>query len=475
MNTQNMQSLDSVILPPSASIAEAIARLDQAGTGALVLCTQGKKLYGLLTDGDVRRAMLKSKALEGPCGTIANRTPIVTFVPLLPSEALRLMNQHDISHLPVVNARGELEDFVLRKDLVAEVEQVSGGGQRIDDVVISPSDTIIEAIAQLDKAGTGALVLCSTGRKIYGLLTDGDIRRAILNAVPMETACEKIASLNPFTSQSSIPTAEALRLMNQHDINHLPLVDQEGNIAEFLLRKDFVREDQIDLSAVIMAGGYGKRLLPMTEKVPKPMLPVGDRPLLELTIEQLRRSGIRDLYLTTHYLPESIINHFGDGNDYGVRLKYVREEKPLGTAGGLKLLQMTERTLLVINGDILTGVPFYEMLSYHRKHQADITVGVRKYEVQVPFGVVECDDVQIKNIQEKPSLKFFINAGIYIIEPGVCSYIPAGERFDMTDLIQRLIEAERKVVSFPIMEYWLDVGRHEDYMQAQEDVRNGRI
>jgi NDP-sugar pyrophosphorylase family protein len=252
-------------------------------------------------------------------------------------------------------------------------------------------------------------------------------------------------------------------------------VDEENHVVEFLLRKDLVPDVRLDLSAVIMAGGYGKRLLPLTERVPKPMLPVGDRPLLELTLEQLRRSGIRDVSLTTHYLPESIVNHFGDGEGFGVSLNYLKEDHPMGTAGGLKQMKRPDSTFLVINGDILTGVPFQEMLVYHRKHEAVLTVGVRKYDMQVPFGVVECEDVRVTKLQEKPSLSFFINAGTYLLEPSACDHIPEGQPFDMTDLMQKLIEAGRRVVGFPIMEYWLDVGRHEDYQKAQMDVLKGRI
>ncbi|HMN02721.1 MAG TPA: sugar phosphate nucleotidyltransferase [Geobacter anodireducens] len=202
---------------------------------------------------------------------------------------------------------------------------------------------------------------------------------------------------------------------------------------------------------------------------------MGDRPLLERTIDQLRRSGIREVNLTTHYLPDSIVEHFGDGDSFGVKLNYLKEDHPLGTAGGLKLMKKASGPFLVMNGDILTGVPFQEMFAYHRKNGAEITVGARKYEVQVPFGVVECDDVRITGLKEKPSLTFFINAGIYLLEPSVCDLIPDGERFDMTDLIQKLLDEGRSVVSFPIMEYWLDVGRHEDYQKAQEDVRSGKI
>jgi dTDP-glucose pyrophosphorylase/predicted transcriptional regulator len=470
-----MERLDSIIISPTVSITEAIAHLDKAGTGALVLCTDGRKLYGLLTDGDIRRAIMQGRALDEPCGTIANRTPIVSFVPLSSTEALNLLNQHDINHLPIVNSERELQDFLLRKDLMSESELEESARHKLDSVIISPKITISEAIARLDKAGTGALVLCSKGKKLYGLLTDGDIRRAILHGISLETACDKIANLNPVTVRHSISAGESLHLMNQHDINHLPVVDAEGNVVEFLLQKDLVSEECLGLSAVIMAGGFGKRLLPLTEHVPKPMLPVGDRPLLELTIEQLRRSGIREVNLTTHYLPDNIVNYFGNGEAFGVNLSYLKEDNPLGTAGGLKLMKTVNGPFLVINGDILTGVSFKEMLDYHRKYGAVITVGVRKYEVQVPFGVVECEDVRVTQLREKPSLTFFINAGMYLLEPSARDYIPEGQRFDMTDLIQTLLEAGKPVVSFPIVEYWLDVGRHEDYMRAQEDVRNGRI
>jgi len=467
--------LESVVISPSASIREAIACLDKAGTGALALCSKNRKLVGLLTDGDVRRAMLKSWRLDDTCDSICNREPIVALDPIDSADALGLINRHDINQLPVVDAEGILHDFVLRRDLGAEIEFEATSQKRLEGVVISPTTSITEAIASLDRSGTGALLLCTSGRILCGLLTDGDIRRAILQGKSMEAPCFTIASQKPVVLRHSISTEEALHLMNQHDIDHLPVVDADNRVVGFLLRKDLVANVRSDLSAVIMAGGYGKRLLPLTESVPKPMLPVGDRPLLELAIQQLRRSGIRDVSLTTHYLPETIVNHFGDGEGFGVRLNYLKEAHPLGTAGGLKQIKRPDGTLLVINGDILTRVPFQEMLAYHRKHGAVLTVGVRKYDMQVPFGVVECEDVRITKLQEKPLLSFFINAGTYLLEPCACDYIPEGRPFDMTDLMQKLLDAGQPVIGFPIMEYWLDVGQHEDYQKAQEDVLKGRI
>ena len=467
--------LENVIISPNVSIGEALVRLDKAGTGALVLCSSDGKLVGLLTDGDIRRAILKSWMPDDPCRSISNLEPIVALHPVASAEALRLMNRHDINQLPVVDAAGILCDLILRPDLGAEIEFEATAQKRLESTVISPTTSISDAVVLLDKAGTGALVLCENGRILSGLLTDGDIRRAILQGKSLDAPCFTIASRKPVVAMRPISKAEALRLMNLHDIHHLPVVDAENRVLEFWLRKDLVTDVGQDLSAVIMAGGYGKRLLPLTESVPKPMLPVGDRPLLELTIEQLRRSGIHHVNLTTHYLPESIVNHFGDGEGFGVNLNYLKEDSPLGTAGGLKQMTRPDGTFLVINGDILTGVPFQEMLVYHQKHEAVLTVGVRKYEMQVPFGVVECEDVRITKLKEKPSLSFFINAGTYLLEPSACDYIPEGRPFDMTDLMQKLIEAGQTVVGFPIMEYWLDVGRHEDYQKAQEDVLRGRI
>ena len=309
-----------------------------------------------------------------------------------------------------------------------------------------------------------------------GLLTDGDLRRAILRGVAFDQACSSIANPDPVTAPKGCSSSEALRLMDRAKefvLNHLPVVDESGRIVDLLLRSDLVSEDRLGLSAVIMAGGFGTRLKPLTDYVPKPMLTLGDRPILELTIEHLREAGIRKVNVTTHYLPEAITSHFGDGKAFDVDISYVEEDRPLGTAGGLKLMDTSDDTLLVINGDIVTQVDFRSMLSYHREQAADATIGVRQYEVQVPYGVVDCDGPRVRKVQEKPVMSFLVNAGIYLLEPTVYGYIPDGLRFDMTDLIDRLVEKGRHVISFPIVEYWLDIGQRADYERAQEYVKNG--
>jgi len=231
----------------------------------------------------------------------------------------------------------------------------------------------------------------------------------------------------------------------------------------------------LPVQAVVMAGGFGKRLRPLTDELPKPMLPVGGRPLMELIIEQLRDAGIQRMYVTTHYLPEKIKAHFGDGHAFGVEIEYIAEEKPLGTAGGISLIESPEVPLLVVNGDILTKVNFRAMLAYHRECNAALTLAVRKQGFDIPFGVVETEDGLVRRITEKPTYVYTVNAGIYLVSPQAHRMIPNDRRTDMTDLIARLIDERQPVASFMIREYWLDIGHYDDYMRAQQDIEHGPL
>jgi NDP-sugar pyrophosphorylase family protein len=270
----------------------------------------------------------------------------------------------------------------------------------------------------------------------------------------------------------------ALRLMDsarEFVVNQLPLVEPDGVAAGLLLRSDLAPRDSLSLKAVIMAGGFGTRLLPLTERTPKPMLPVGDRPLLDRTIGQMRSAGIRRVVLSTHYQADQISDHFGDGGRHGVAISYLSEDEPRGTAGALTLLGDVSEPLLVINGDILTGIRYDELLAFHREQRAEVTVGVRQCDLEVPYGVLECTGARVRDLREKPHFSFLINAGVYILEPSAQREIPIGNRFDMTDLIRRLLEAGRSVACYPVVEYWLDIGQPADYVQAQADVRIARL
>jgi dTDP-glucose pyrophosphorylase/CBS domain-containing protein len=352
----------------------------------------------------------------------------------------------------------------------------------VERLFVSPSQSLRELIACIDRGAKGIALVVDDDRHLIGTVTDGDVRRAILAGVSLELAVGSYlngrpaaSTRGPLTAPSGASDGELIGLMNEASIRHIPILDAGGRVVGIGLLGDLVREYELPLRAVVMAGGFGKRLQPLTLEQPKPMLPVGDKPLLEKTIEGLRQAGIRKVNVTTHYLAERISEHFGDGRAFGVEIEYLREDEPLGTAGVLGLLEATDEPLLVVNGDVLTNVNFRAMLDFHREHEADMTVAVREYDVQIPYGVVQSNGSRVVSIQEKPLLRHFINAGIYLINPGVCARIPSGERFDMPDLINRLIVANRPVVSFPIREYWLDIGRVEDYERAVKDVSEGEL
>ena len=259
--------------------------------------------------------------------------------------------------------------------------------------------------------------------------------------------------------------------MNERGIRQIPLLGERGCVVDIALMQELVNISELPLKAVVMAGGFGKRLLPLTEDTPKPMLPVGDKPILELIVNQLQDSGIRKVHVTTHYKPEIIRQHFGTGERFGLDIQYVNENQPMGTAGALGNIEKSDETMLVLNGDILTRVDFRAMLAFHREQKAELTVAVRKYDFQVPYGVIQCDGAHVLGVDEKPTYNFFVNAGIYLLEPSAHRSIPLEQRFDMTDLIETLAGAKRRVAAFPVVEYWMDIGRQNDYMQAQEDIK----
>lgn len=342
--------------------------------------------------------------------------------------------------------------------------------------------TVREAVAHMDVSRLGIVLIVDEDGKLVGTVTDGDIRRAILANVdlgaPVTTLLAHKAGTRyatPITAPAGADRATYVRILQEHKIYQLPLLDAEGRVVGMVTLDEFVPKSVLPLQAVIMAGGAGTRLRPLTDEIPKPMLPVGNRPLLEVIIGQLREAGITQVKVTTHHKPGKISEHFGDGQQFGVDITYVAEDSPLGTAGGLGLMDPPKDTVLVINGDILTQLDFRAMLAYHREHRADLTVVVSRYALQVPYGVVQCEGASVIRLTEKPLLNFFVNAGIYLLEPIVHRYIPAGQRLDMTEVIQRILEEKRLVVAFPVREYWLDIGQIQDYERAQRDVGMGKV
>ncbi len=351
----------------------------------------------------------------------------------------------------------------------------------IDKFLCAEQASIREVMARIDANASGIAMVVDGDGRLRATFTDGDLRRAILAGHELDdramdlTAQRAERYTRPITAPVGTAADALLALMRTHSIRHVPLVDGDGRVADVALQSSLLRDGDLPVSAVVMAGGRGTRLRPLTEDVPKPMLPVGDQPLLERIVRRLRQAGIRQVVLTTHYKPEQIVDHFGDGSRFGVELDYIQEGEPLGTAGALSKLDDAAQPLLVMNGDILTEVDFRAFLDFHRSHDAALTVAVRKYDLQVPYGVVRTDDVWITDIEEKPRLRHFINAGIYLLEPDVWAMIPADEPYDMPQLIRQLTRDGRKVACFPVLEYWLDIGAVEDYQRAQRDVADGTV
>jgi len=333
----------------------------------------------------------------------------------------------------------------------------------------------------IDRSAKGIALVLDEQRHLIGTVTDGDIRRAILAGMDLELSISELLrqrqpgfALGAITAPRGTDDTTLLHLMTENDVRHIPLVDEDGCIADISFLTELVKEYELPLRAIVMAGGYGNRLRPLTEELPKPMLPVGNKPLLELIVEQLKHAGIRQVNVATHYKGEVIAEHFKNGEAFGVDIRYVKEDQPLGTAGALSLLEEVDEPLLVMNGDILTRVDFRALLHFHREHKADLTVCVRQYELSVPYGVIDTDGVNVKGISEKPVVRQFINAGIYLLNPQVLKLIPNGQPYDIPDLIELLIKEQRTVVCFPIREYWLDIGKVDQYDQAKADIAAGR-
>ena len=344
--------------------------------------------------------------------------------------------------------------------------------------VVDMTDSIHQAMVCINGNEKGIALVLDENDTLVGTITDGDVRRATLEGLRPDASVASLLDsredqIAPVTAEPGASNSELLKLMQHHSIQQVPLVESGGKIVGLKTLADLLPVKPAEMRAVIMAGGYGSRLHPLTDELPKPMLPLGGKPLLQYTLDKLKQAEIHRIHISTHYLSEKIMEHFGDGQSEGLDIQYVAEDHPLGTAGALGLMARTDEPLLVINGDIITELDFRAMLAFHKEHDADMTVAVRQYDIQIPYGVLNSSGPFVKGVEEKPVLTYMVNAGIYLLAPTVCNFVPKGKGFDMTDLISLLLERGRRVTNFPVLEYWLDIGRHADYEQAQEDLETG--
>lgn len=339
------------------------------------------------------------------------------------------------------------------------------------DIILKPDNLIVEALKIIDGNHSHFCIVTDEEKKLIGTITDGDIRRGLLNGNDLESPVKNIFNPNPIYSDQNATNQDVLSLMNTHGIKQLPIVDKQNQVVGVQLLDELLNQaPTIENPVVLMVGGKGTRLGSLTKECPKPMLKVGDKPILELIVSNFKEHGFKNFIFCTNYLSQIIKDHFKDGSDFGVNITYVQETEPLGTAGALGLItEKIDKPFIVMNGDILTKVNFTNLLDYHLEHQSEATICVRKHHFEIPYGVVHLDQENIEEIEEKPQLDFFVNAGVYVLSPEALKRVKPNEKLDMPCLLQRIKENQQELVAFPLREYWIDIGQLNDYQRAAKD------
>ena len=339
--------------------------------------------------------------------------------------------------------------------------------------LISKNQSVREALIHLDKLASDAILfVVDDNNTLLGSLTDGDLRRGFIRGLGFENPITDFIQPNPKFIYDKEFNQERLKEFKDNFIKIIPILNKANQIVDVLNFR--FRSTLLPLDAVLMAGGEGKRLRPLTETTPKPLLKVGDKPIIEYNIDRLANVGIENIYLSINYLGEQLEAYFGNGSSKNIKVDYLREEKPLGTIGSVLLVEEFEHEdVLVMNSDLLTNIDFADFYKSFKDSGADMAVAATSYHVDVPYAVLETDENQnVKTLKEKPRYTYFSNAGIYIIKKKLLSMIPKGEFYDITDLMEKVIEMDHKLITYPINGYWLDIGKHEDFKKAQEDIKH---
>ncbi|MHA1066732.1 nucleotidyltransferase family protein [Enterobacter ludwigii] len=339
-------------------------------------------------------------------------------------------------------------------------------------ILLSPQNSLRDALMIVNEEALRVALVVDEQNRLSGILTDGDIRRSILANVSLDTAVSAVMNRHPRTTTIGYSRREVLAEMKKHSILSLPVVSENGVLIGLETWDAASAHRCYEHPVFIMAGGFGTRLKPLTDNCPKPMLKVGKKPMLEILIERFAKTGFRNIYISTHYLPDVIRDYFGNGERWGVNIEYVYEETPMGTGGALGLLpcNIPELPLMMINGDVLTSLDFERLMHFHETHSPDVTMCVRQYEYQVPYGVINHDGDAVVGMTEKPVQHHFVNAGIYVLSPKVFKNVKKGVCIDMPTLIDTNINSNGKVLMFPVHDYWIDIGRPEDFYRAQSDI-----
>jgi len=339
------------------------------------------------------------------------------------------------------------------------------------ETLIGANTTIHEAIREIDRVSAQIVLVVDEQQKLLGTVTDGDIRRGILRGFSYEEPVTKIMKKNPVTTGKNVSKNEILELMRINDVARIPVLNEKGQVVGIEFLDNFLsKPTKKDNIVVLMAGGLGSRLRPLTGECPKPMLLIGDKPLMEIILLNFIEYGFHRFYISVNYKADIIEEFFKDGSKWGVEIHYLREKKKMGTAGSLSMLpkDVMHEPVIVMNADLLTRVNFNQFLDFHLSHQSAATMAIRKYEFQMPYGAVTTNNYHIVSIDEKPVQQFFVNAGMYILSPNVLGDI-SDSYYDMTSLFQDISDKGLQTVAFPIREYWLDIGGIKEYKQGEID------
>ena len=340
-----------------------------------------------------------------------------------------------------------------------------------EKTLVSPSNTLMEGINILHQGGCRIALVVDEELRLLGTVTDGDIRRALISNVPMNSPITAVMNKDPLTADSGVNPAEVLSLLRSQDLLHIPIVNKANVLCDLITLQQAQEKPLYDNPVFIMAGGFGKRLYPLTNDTPKPLLKVGDKPILDTIIGQFVHFGFNNFYISTHYLPEKIKNNFKNKDLGDITINFIQEDNPLGTAGSLGLLpdDISKLPLIMMNGDLLTKVDFRGLLDFHSDHKSKATMCVREYDFQVPYGVIEIKKNRVTGIKEKPKYKFFVNAGIYVLDHNLIKKIDGKKYLDITNFLESELD-KGGVRAFPIHEYWLDIGQIDEYNQANRDI-----
>ncbi len=333
-------------------------------------------------------------------------------------------------------------------------------------LLLPPDASVREAIQRIDLGGMQIALVVDAGNKLIGTISDGDVRRGILRGVALDAPAGDIMNRAPTVVRTGEEREVVIATMQAKHLHRIPVLDADGRLVGLETLDELVRPAPKDNIVVLMAGGLGARLRPLTEARPKPMLMIGGRPILETILLNFIESGFHRFYISVNYMAEVVAEHFGDGSRWGVEIRYINEPERMGTAGAVGLLpEKPAAPVIVMNGDLLTKINFASLLNFHSAHGATATMCVREYDLQVPYGVVKLKEHRLLSVEEKPVHRFFVNAGIYVLSPEAVSMIPP-TFYDMPTLFEKLVAEGRETAVFPIREYWLDIGHLADLEKA---------